>query len=509
MSMSEPQGKNPIAIIGAGPVGILLAYKLVSLGEQVHLFDAGFENRENKFFNRDQIKFKTPSAYPVGTHRVGGGANLWMRRVGEFLDRDVNNPKGISNNNWPISSELMKPFYKDVYQLLLEEPILDEEFIEKYIHNFAKMDNEKFDFRLFRFAKSKVFRELFDELKKNAQFNFYGGHACLKISKVEPEKKPHYSIFFEVEGHHNKNLKYEKIVISAGAIQSTGIALRSTDLHKSEYCKQLGSGLMEHFDGFVGDITLKKRKSPEWIWKSVLTKKRKSKIQNARDEFGFGIRFSDTYSPDQKLEFAIEIVPRRKNYFFDPDNLRWQKHFISSLTMKFLYAVFISERIFRRAITTISAPIEFALGKRKYSLWIKGEEIRNPNSKVSRDFSQIDSTKIVYEHEISVETSDLLRKELFRFKSVMELEASCKIRFDKVINSNELIYLRPNWHPMGTLPLSEKPTNGFCDRDLMVHGSENIFICDSSVFPTGSNGNPTFMALALACRLSHFLAGKE
>jgi hypothetical protein len=507
--MSKAPDKRAIAIIGAGPTGILLAYKLISLGQKVDLFDAGYENFENKFFNRNRIKFETPSAYPDGAHRVGGGANLWMRRVGEFLERDFDTSKGSLNHKWPISGSQMEPYYKEAYQLLLEEPILDKDFIQKYIRNFAKINNEKFDFRLFRFAKPKIFLEMFAELKKNSDFSFYGGHACVKISKIEQGNSPQYSILFELEGRDKRDLYYEEIVISAGAIQSTGVVLRSPEIHNSENSRLLGSGLMEHFDGYIGDITLYKRKSPEWLWTSVLTKARKFKIQNAKDEFGFGIRFSDDYSPHQELEFAVEIVPRRKNYLLDPGNLRWQKYSDNKSIKKFLYSFFIVERLFRKALTTISIPIEIATGRRTFSLWVKGEELSNPNSRILRDTSQIDSTKIIYEHRISVETSEKLREELTRFKSVMESELNCKIHFYKVVESSDLIYLRPNWHPMGTLPISENAKIGFCDSNLMVHGSENVFICDSSVFPTGSNGNPSFMSFALACRLSHFIADRK
>jgi choline dehydrogenase-like flavoprotein len=40
------------------------------------------------------------------------------------------------------------------------------------------------------------------------------------------------------------------------------------------------------------------------------------------------------------------------------------------------------------------------------------------------------------------------------------------------------------------------------DENLALHGTPNCYVLSASVFPTGSNSNPTFTTLALASRLS-------
>jgi len=46
---------------------------------------------------------------------------------------------------------------------------------------------------------------------------------------------------------------------------------------------------------------------------------------------------------------------------------------------------------------------------------------------------------------------------------------------------------------------------GVVDSNLMVHGVKNLFVCGSSVFPTGGSANPTWTIVALAVRLSEYL----
>ncbi len=53
-------------------------------------------------------------------------------------------------------------------------------------------------------------------------------------------------------------------------------------------------------------------------------------------------------------------------------------------------------------------------------------------------------------------------------------------------------------HPMGGNPLLEDPSIGVVDRNFAVHGFENLFVCDASVFPSALGVNPMATVLALA-----------
>ena len=62
-----------------------------------------------------------------------------------------------------------------------------------------------------------------------------------------------------------------------------------------------------------------------------------------------------------------------------------------------------------------------------------------------------------------------------------------------------------SWHHMGTTRMASGPREGVVDADCRVHGSDNLFIAGSSVFPTTGNANPTLTIVALALRLSDHL----
>jgi choline dehydrogenase-like flavoprotein len=61
-------------------------------------------------------------------------------------------------------------------------------------------------------------------------------------------------------------------------------------------------------------------------------------------------------------------------------------------------------------------------------------------------------------------------------------------------------------HHMGTARMSADPHDGVVDRDLKVWGTENLFVSDTSVFPTSGNANPGLTVCALAIRLAERLS---
>lgn len=57
-------------------------------------------------------------------------------------------------------------------------------------------------------------------------------------------------------------------------------------------------------------------------------------------------------------------------------------------------------------------------------------------------------------------------------------------------------------HHMGATRIDDSPERGVVDRDCRVHGTENLWIASSSVFPTAGAANPTLLIVALAIRIA-------
>ena len=62
---------------------------------------------------------------------------------------------------------------------------------------------------------------------------------------------------------------------------------------------------------------------------------------------------------------------------------------------------------------------------------------------------------------------------------------------------------------MGGTRMSVGPQDGIVDKELRVHGIDNLSVASLSVFPTGGSSNPTFTLMMLTLRLAERLMRKE
>jgi choline dehydrogenase-like flavoprotein len=71
---------------------------------------------------------------------------------------------------------------------------------------------------------------------------------------------------------------------------------------------------------------------------------------------------------------------------------------------------------------------------------------------------------------------------------------------------NVVIGLR-EWehHHMGTCRMGDDPNTSVVDRNLRVHGCDNLYVAGSAPFVTGSVSNPTLTLVALSLRLADHL----
>jgi choline dehydrogenase-like flavoprotein len=83
----------------------------------------------------------------------------------------------------------------------------------------------------------------------------------------------------------------------------------------------------------------------------------------------------------------------------------------------------------------------------------------------------------------------------FRFHAFTE-ESQVDQLDDYVENSSYLSI--GSGHPQGGNALSGEPSKGVVDPSFRVHGFENLFVCDASVFPTATTVNPQLTVMALA-----------
>ena len=60
-------------------------------------------------------------------------------------------------------------------------------------------------------------------------------------------------------------------------------------------------------------------------------------------------------------------------------------------------------------------------------------------------------------------------------------------------------------HATSTCRMSVSDADGVVDRNLRVHGTDNLYVCSNAVFPNVAAANPTLTLTALAVRLAEHI----
>jgi choline dehydrogenase-like flavoprotein len=162
----------------------------------------------------------------------------------------------------------------------------------------------------------------------------------------------------------------------------------------------------------------------------------------------------------------------------------------------FLYYTYYKySRVIKNAVTTLTH-----LSIVNYS---EQEPLRDSRVYLDRERDQLGMRKLVLDWKISarsrVSSVRLLRllDEHFRRRGAGSVEQD-------LTNVEDLPYTDASHH-LGTTRMAVDAKSGVVDINCRVHGTENLFVAGSSVFPTAGHANPTLTIAAMSLRLADHL----
>ena len=481
-----------ICVIGAGTISNHLAVELVDRGHKVLVVEAGGLDFESNLLSLKDYKFNSPSMLPENVHRVGGGGNYWIGRIGEFLPKDFEALPGIRSESWPFQIGELEPYYRSVYNKLIKSDLLDHEFINKYFMTSLQVPTG-LGIRPIRYTEPQRLRNLFLEKLTDPTLVLLKNTIVTKIGK-DRDGSPKVSI--KNTDSQVADLLVKRVIVACGALQSTKLFLNSNEIHTDVNTFPAGAFLMEHLDGYIGDIKVSKQ-NLDFIKNIALNSDR---ILESKSNLNCGLSIIIEPSDKRNVTVGLEIVNKVVNYNFAPATNGLGSH----KRNLFHNIAFTLERILRKITGGVVKLFrEKLFGLHTYSIWLKAEEIPFKESNVNVDRG---AGVLNYSHKISTETSVAVRQALEKFELLLRTHNLGRVKFyDEVMDASKILQLRPNWHPMGTLRMG-RPGNSVVDENLKLHGVENIYFLSSAVFPTGSNQNPVFTTLALGTRLADHIS---
>ena len=297
----------------------------------------------------------------------------------------------------------------------------------------------------------------------------------------------------------------KNILICAGALESTRLAFKYLQDTKQDVPAGLGKNFSDHLSFTVGNVKIRN--------KAMLTKfnenfafrfSKKGCFRNIRFEMAedSGLRgklpphyIHFSWRPDPRGGFArlrscyqklqIGRLPRFTEVVSLLPHLNW--------LVKAAYWRFVKKRVLFDDRSTLhvdllleqKVPNENTLG-----LGITEDSLGQKRLSVRWEVNETDidnAESIITNLEQTWERAPI--KELAEFERLSDAGLSASMRSNC-----------GSYHPTGTIPLGPLSVGGCLDGNFYLHGSKNVQILSTAIFPSGGGANPTMMLLLMGLK---------
>ncbi len=387
-----------------------------------------------------------------------------------------------SQTKWPVSYNEMRPYYKEAESLYK-------------VHKYSKSSEPE--------ALSEANKTVWDQLKKNGLnpymlpvatenldecYNNCQGFLCAKNCKHDSSKcalKPAIEglgaqLFDECEvlelksenkkvthllcNHKGKiiSLSAETIVLAAGALVTPTLLLKSKNMANSSGL--VGKNLMRHYID-VYQISLKAHKIPSFSQKQI-------GFNDFYNECGEKLGSVQSFGVHPPFEVILDELLSKT-----PLLLKGVVSFALRLMLPMLRGVYKNYIDNKLLIVSLL------------------EDAPNINNCVTYKGGEINIKYRIFKKEKQ-------RINKFR-KKIKKAFSGLNVTLFKQVSENKRIA-----HACGTCRFGADPKSSVLDKNNKCHDLDNLYIVDSSFFPTSGGTNPSLTIAANAIRVGEFIAKK-
>ena len=499
--------KKKVCIVGSGHGGAIAAVDLASSG-LFHVIVVDIDDISlpiSKEISHSLSVINHGSSFNQAVTRgfgFGGSSNFWHGVITKLDDSDwalLDEAAGYSvsseiNNLLP---EVCKFFGINAETLSIKKTIKPSDFYSELSIN-KKFIGKDFWVQ----TKPLRTREMLINAKNqeyDIEFITNAVAISLQCSKCQENYKAE-RLVVNIAGIH-KTIEADYFILSAGALETPRIILQSiqnNDLPISN--KNIGSYLTDHPWTVIGEFVAVKGK---------LDLNLTDIAYSAGLRYRIGYRQAAVSSTASLGEnHCISIKPL---FYGEYDDFKESmKEMISSkLSIRSIYKIFRKFKI-KNTLASLSLLVseKFGLGvKVKRALVFSYlEQPSRFESKVSLSEKLDSFGRIIpiINWKLGQEEScviDIIQKKL---KSIFEVSTEYKfLSYDNAEKN-----LASGAHHAGTMRIGRSLDSGVVDANLKIFNTENIFVCDASVFTNFGNANPSFTLGSFSLRLSRHLQGQ-
>ena len=529
-----------ICVVGAGAAGITLALELAGTGLRVLLLESGgmkAEDPAQALYEGavvDERLHSPPHRYRQ--RRFGGTTTIWGGRCMPLDPIDFETRDYMPNSGWPIDRETLLPYYERA-NALCEAGAFEYSALRTFPQPLKPMiaGFQSGDFTtdsLERFSRPTDFGSRYRETLAAANKVRLLLHANLTDIRFHPDNGTVESLLVKTLGGKSLTVRATQVVLATGGLEVARLLLANRERWPNGIGNDhdvVGRFYMCHIAGTIG--ALKQNPGPD-------------RIAHGYDISPDGIycrrRLALTPQTQRRLQLGNFIARMHHPRISDPAHrsavlsaLQLAKGMISYEYSKRLHG---EERMgfmtwMAHVGNVARAPWDVLgfghhmvrdrfLASRKFPSII----VRSPAGRYSLDFhaeqepSAASRVTVLQERDV-LGVPKLLVDWRYTAADIRTVREAVRLfaeqigrsgvgTFDYDPESIELEMTRYGaygGHHLGTARMGTDPRLSVVDTDCRVHGTGNLYVAGSAVFPTSSQANPTLTIVALAARLAAHL----
>jgi hypothetical protein len=545
-----------LAIVGAGPAGIVTALEAAKHGISVVLLETGgrsFDPTLQDLTDAAEWDRHRHAALSLTVRRqVGGTSVIWGGRCVPFDPIDFEERPFLGAPAWPVSYEDTRSHFQRACDWMLcgraafdlsELPHLPSGVVPGFI------DDGVLGSSLERWSLPTNFGSVYgNELERSPQVRLMTGVTCTEIV-CPPESGKAQHLECRTNAGGRVRVRAKAFVVACGGLESTRLLMCSTGPQGEQLGNRggrLGRWYMAHVEGSIANIRFS---TPPG--QTVFGYERDSDGVYVRRRFSFAADYQRKHClpnvvswlgnwdlPDARHGYGqlsliylaltsplgSRLAPEVQRLSMTGAEIPGTPYGLATVTPKDSHI----RNIVRHPVATGRFAIGFGAGRflargrrvpgffmyskdNLYPLQYHGEHIPNPASKVtlSEERDRFGRRKLAIDLRFTHQDIDgIIRAhehwdQYFRKIGVGRLEYQHE-DLEQAVDRR----LGGGFHQAGTTRMSTSPATGVVDENLAVHGAPNVYVASSSVFVTSGQANSTFMTVAFAARLADHLADK-
>lgn len=533
-----------VAVVGAGPAGIVVALELAKSGHNIVLLESGNLHFSETIQNLSEASDFDPQFHaPMSEctrRQIGGTSTIWGGRCVPYDPVDFDRRSYVPHSSWPILYEELEAYFQKacdyffcgaskfninnipgVEQKSIVPGLPDEQVLTSTLERWSLPTN---------FGK-----EYFNELRQSERIKLVYGSTC---TEIEPHVSGSQTERLQTKTLSGKTLyiKARKYILAGGALNTTRLLLASKQQHSGgigNHSGLLGRFYMGHISGNIAvarfttppqdtvfgfdrdsdDIYLRRRFSfsREFLHQKELTNMVAwlgvPPFADPSHRNGIlSLAYLALNSPILGKYLTTKAI---KNSLLGDEKGIYQAHFMNMLKNLSKVIAFIPSFGYARYIAKRKIPALFVYSaSNEYPLHYHGEQIPNLNSTVSLSGERDDlgMQRLNINLQYTQQDVDSVIK-AHQFWDVYLRKHNCG-RLKYLTNDPEASVweqARDGFHQVGTTRMSHHPRDGVVGINCNIHGFDDLFVASSSIFVTSGQANSTFMIVAFALKLADHL----